>query len=56
MLKADLQEQIDELRDRIKILERRTVGLVRLGPSPYHEEELDKTRHKIIRDMKKATL
>lgn len=39
---ADLQEQIDELKTRIKILERRTVGLVKLGPSPYDLDELHK--------------
>lgn len=28
---ADLQEQLDELRDRIKILELRTIKLVKVG-------------------------
>lgn len=47
MLKQDLQEQVDELRDRIKILESRTVGLVKLGPSPYDLNEIAKLQTKV---------
>lgn len=47
MLKQDLQEQIDELRDRIKILEARTVKLVKVGPSPYDLQEMAKLQLKV---------
>lgn len=55
-----LGEQVDELRDRILILERRTIGLVKLGPgpeanrSPYNIDAIEKALNNLRKENTKT--